>query len=210
MNFKRGIFFHVPIYIFVPSSFCLSFFFSLSRFISLSLSHIDPTFTPCFCFDLLRGLPHCHILLWLKSGSIPIDRVDQYVSAEIPNPHLSPKHHNVLISQHLHECKVGRCKDDQEAKCVKHFPQPFCDQTHFAQGCSRVIVRRRAPDRGGETWLNFTNANVVEHSPFLAILFDCHVCVIIVTSVRTIKYLFKYVCKGNGMMQRNVMMQNSL
>ncbi|PWA56084.1 helitron helicase-like domain-containing protein [Artemisia annua] len=65
-----------------------------------------------------RGLPHWHLLLWLKEGS-RIHRnedIDRYVCAELPNPTTNPEAHRVVSEFMLH----GPCGlANTSARCMK-------------------------------------------------------------------------------------------
>ena len=50
-----------------------------------------------------RGLPHCHLLLWLiAEHRITPDKIDDVICAEIPNPTVDPELHQIVMSNMLH------------------------------------------------------------------------------------------------------------
>ncbi|GBL83292.1 hypothetical protein AVEN_110620-1 [Araneus ventricosus] len=48
-----------------------------------------------------RGLPYTHILTWLKD-SLHVHRVDDFISAEIPNPQEDPDLFCIVTKQMVH------------------------------------------------------------------------------------------------------------
>lgn len=59
------------------------------------------------------------------------------------------------------------------------------------------LVRRR--DNGVSFVKNgfeFDNRWVVPYNPFLSFVFNCHINVEVVSSVKAVKYLYKYIAKG--------------
>ena len=50
-----------------------------------------------------RGLPHCHLLLWLSAEHrITSDKIDDVICAEIPDPSLDPDLHQIVMSNMVH------------------------------------------------------------------------------------------------------------
>ena len=91
----------------------------------------------------------------------------------------------------------------QDNKCTKSFPKPFTQQTiTSAEGYPQY--RRRAPEHGGiEAQLNsrmpIDNRWVIPYNPFLLRTFGCHINVEICSSVLSVKYILKYINKGQDM-----------
>lgn len=52
------------------------------------------------------------------------DIVDNYISAEIPNPDTNSELHNVVIKNIIH-CPCGDSCRDEKGKSSKHFPKRF-------------------------------------------------------------------------------------
>ncbi|GFQ77411.1 ATP-dependent DNA helicase [Trichonephila clavata] len=44
-----------------------------------------------------RGLPHAHILVWLQE-TLQVHKVDDFISAEIPNPEEDPELFNCITT----------------------------------------------------------------------------------------------------------------
>jgi len=85
--------------------------------------------------------------------------------------------------------------------CEKRYPRELTDYT-MAGNDSYPIYRRRPSDEDHNRFM-LTNKNIlldngwtVPHNLFLATKFDCHINVEIVSTVKAVKYLYKYVYKG--------------
>ena len=62
-----------------------------------------------------RGLPHCHILLWL-GNKIRTDQIDKVISAEIPDPNADPQLYTIVTNHLIH----GPCAPiDPKCQCMK-------------------------------------------------------------------------------------------
>ncbi|KAI9077949.1 hypothetical protein K1719_040078 [Acacia pycnantha] len=116
-----------------------------------------------------RGLPHAHIILWLSNA----DKlktpfdVDQLISAKIPNKELDPELYELVGSYMVH----GPCgRFSKSAPCMKD-------------------VSRKG--------VQLDNRFVVPYNARLLKLFCGHLNIEKTNQSRAIKYLFKYVSKGN-------------
>lgn len=156
-----------------------------------------------------RGLPHMHLLLFLRPGyQINTPRmVDEIVCAEIPDPIWDPT--GVITSIVTGQLTHGPCGDDHPfaacmesrnngpKKCQKGFPKPFCSSTNMGgDGYPEYRRRndgRRFTDRNGNV---FTNAHIVPYNPYLCQKFTSHINVEICANVGAIKYIHKYIYKG--------------
>ena len=83
-----------------------------------------------------RGLPHCHTLLWIHSADRiqAAEDVDQYISAELPDPAFDPQGYKVVSEMMIHgPCGSANpnapCMDRKE--CTKNFPKKYNPQTFF-------------------------------------------------------------------------------
>ncbi|GJY33383.1 helicase [Tanacetum coccineum] len=78
-----------------------------------------------------HGLPHAHILLWLKEEwkcKTP-GQIDDIISAEMPSPTDDPEGYKVVTEYTLHgPCGKGAACTI-EGKCSKKFPKPFYAET---------------------------------------------------------------------------------
>jgi hypothetical protein len=157
-----------------------------------------------------RGLPHAHILVWLSADDrIHADGIDAAISAELPDPHSDKELFGIVMKHMIH----GPCghMDRQspcmkEGVCTKGYPKAFISDTQ--SGCDGYPqYRRRKPDDGGYQGKKTIMGNdviidnrwVVPYSPFLCRMFSCHINVELCTSIKSIKYVLKYVNKGREM-----------
>ena len=149
-----------------------------------------------------RGLPHCHLLLWIKAGSHvqSNEDIDRYVSAELPDPTVDPEEYRVISEFMMHgPCglanKSAPCMKRGD-ECTKSFPKPFCETT-FIDRKGFVNYRRR--DTGITTRrqnVDLDNGYVVPHNRLLCMRFYAHINVEYYEWTMLIKYLFKYISKG--------------
>ncbi|PAV65868.1 hypothetical protein WR25_06991 [Diploscapter pachys] len=158
-----------------------------------------------------RGLPHAHILIVLDNNSKirSAEQVDKIVWAEIPNEREYPRLHEIVVNNMLH----GPCGDhnprcacmseDREGRkfCSKKFPKAFRDTTVL--GTNSYAEYRRRDNKvhivkkvyGEEVIVD--NRWVVPYNPVLSLKYHAHVNVEICASIKSIKYLYKYVYKGH-------------
>ena len=159
-----------------------------------------------------RGLPHAHILIWLApNAKIHPDNIDHIISAEIPNPSSAPVLNNLVASHMIHgPCgpfnKNSPCMRD--GKCTKGFPKEFREETQLGQDAYPKYRRSNVESGGQSVTINkvangkqiqvtIDNRWVVPYNPFLLRQMNCHTNVEMCTSVKSIKYVLKYVHKGN-------------
>ncbi|XP_070196534.1 uncharacterized protein [Littorina saxatilis] len=156
-----------------------------------------------------RGLPHAHILLWLlPSQKIRPNDIDLAISSEIPDPVQNPELHKMVMAHMIHgPCGThnprSSCMDQETKKCTKHYPKAFRQSTEQGQDSYPKYRRRQETDGGhtgtlmrGNQKMTITNQWVVPYSPYLIHQFNCHINVEICSSIKSIKYVVKYVHKG--------------
>ncbi|XP_022041580.1 uncharacterized protein LOC110944175 [Helianthus annuus] len=151
-----------------------------------------------------RGLPHAHFLLMMypQYKIINPDQYDKFVCAEIPDIQRHPQLHAVVVKNMIHgPCGTLRmnspCMQGDPKKCRFHYPRQFND--HTTQGDDAYPLYRRRNngiklDIRGKT---LDNRWVVPYNPTLLMMFNCHINVEICSSVKSVKYLFKYIYKGH-------------
>ena len=149
-----------------------------------------------------RGLPHCHLLLILANEDKPKDEnhIDQIVSSEIPDRVTFPELFDCVKRHMIHgPCGVlnqhSPCM--QDGQCSKEFPKEFQLETVANRD---GYPRYRRPDNGLTINVNnweIDNRWIVPYNPYLLTKFNAHINVEICASVKSIKYLFKYIYKGH-------------
>ena len=154
-----------------------------------------------------RGLPHAHILLWLKVKIRP-NQIDDIVCAELPDEDLDPVLFEVIKTQMVHgPCGKYNPKSPCMAngKCSKKYPKPFIANTQTGEN-GYPMYRRRMPDHGGfqtiigqQREVQVDNRWIVPYNPLLCKIFKAHINVEYCNSIKSIKYVCKYVNKGSDM-----------
>jgi hypothetical protein len=149
-----------------------------------------------------RGLPHCHILLWLQTKIQP-DEIDKIISAKIPNKDRDPILNEIVCKNMIHgPCGelniISPCMNN--GKCSKKYPHKLVKDTQTGDD-GYPTYRRRSPDDGGytailkvrgQTKIVVDNRWVVPYCPVLSRCFNAHINVEYCHSVKAIKYICKY------------------
>ncbi|XP_071713690.1 uncharacterized protein [Rutidosis leptorrhynchoides] len=150
-----------------------------------------------------RGLPHAHICIFLDERdkmSEPED-IDKYICAEIPDKNEDPELYQLVSDLMIHgPCgeKNPKCPcTDIEKKCTKRFPKPFSDVTSVDKDGYPVYRRRDDGRTVKKQGHDLDNRNVVPYNPQLLKKFQAHLNVEWCNQVGAIRYLFKYINKGN-------------
>ncbi|XP_065356368.1 uncharacterized protein LOC135950766 [Calliphora vicina] len=161
--------------------------------------------TRCYMYSVewqKRGLPHVHILLWLDQRISP-NLIDEVVCAEIPNLETDPILYDIVKNNMIHgPCGAMNSNSPcmKDGKCTKKYPRELTSETQTGED-GYPKYRRRAPYAGGFTLkLNdkeIDNRWVVPYNPVLLRTFGAHMNVEICNSVKSIKYICKYVNKGS-------------
>ncbi|XP_030850990.1 uncharacterized protein LOC754317 [Strongylocentrotus purpuratus] len=149
-----------------------------------------------------RGLPHCHMLLMLSEDTKmrnPED-IDNLISAQIPDPDEDSVLYNIIKATMVHgPCGTlnpkSVCMDD--GKCQKDFPKNFQAETQVSSDGYPLYAR---PDNGRTLTIKnaeLDNRWIVPYSPYLSRKYQAHINLEACMSVKSVKYLFKYVYKGH-------------
>lgn len=124
-----------------------------------------------------------------------VDQIDAFISAQIPDRNEHPQLYEAVSKYMLHgPCTPERCLEN--GKCKKHFPKTFCDATIMKEDGYPEYARPdngRSIQKGQNT---FTNKDVVPHSKQLIVEFDCHINLEVCASIKSVKYIHKYIYKG--------------
>eukprot|EP00435_Cladocopium_sp_Y103_P060653 s247_g22.t1 len=152
-----------------------------------------------------RGLPHAHILLVLfpKHRIQTAADVDRHVAAEIP---WDAETTQAELAEIVGRCMMhGPCgarnpcapciQDD--GLCKARYPKEFQSDT-ILRADGYPLYRRR--DNGmllQKAGTDMDNRDVVPYSPVLLKRHNAHLNVEVVSSIRLVKYIFKYTFKGH-------------
>ena len=128
-----------------------------------------------------RGLPHAHILLWLRVKIHPND-IDSIISAEIPDKDIDPILFDVVRSQMVHgPCGKYNPKSPCmiDGKCSKKYPKAFLAHTQTGED-GYPKYRRKMPEQGGfkttvglHRVLDVDNRWIVPYNPLLCKNLEC-------------------------------------
>ncbi|CAN1257712.1 hypothetical protein LINPERPRIM_LOCUS9677 [Linum perenne] len=181
--------------------------------ISICQYHGNPDLFITFTFQK-RGLPHAHIILWLISANKPTTpaKVDQIISAEIPDPAIDPVGYDAVTKFMLH----GPCGMDRQnspcmeaGRCSKFYPKSYASETTFDDNGYVTYRRRQTGTTAIKSGVILDNLSVVPYHRDLLVKYQAHMNVEICHKGQLIKYLFKYILKGpdrsttvNGILNR--------
>ncbi|KAL1327298.1 hypothetical protein AAHE18_13G291500 [Arachis hypogaea] len=133
-----------------------------------------------------RGLPHAHILLFMSNEFKPQtpDDIDKHITAEIPDENERPNLHGAIQNYMVH----GPCGPyNKNSPCMKNGScSKFYPKEHTDNG--QTVKKRECV---------LDNKFIVPYNPELLLKFGCHINVEYTCQTSSIKYLFKYVHKGN-------------
>jgi hypothetical protein len=148
-----------------------------------------------------RGLPHAHILIFLKDRTICLNpaKIDRFISDEIPDKENDPKGCDDVENYMIHgPCgelnKNSVCMDGN--RCTKHFPKGFNYETTVDEKGFLVYKRRDDGRYIKKGKIEVDNRYVVPYNIDLLVKFEAHINVEWCNMSRSVKYLFKYIHKG--------------
>lgn len=165
-----------------------------------------------------RGLPHAHILIILSDGNklLTAEDVDDVVCAELPDP--ADENNQRLftaVTSHMIHGPCGQLNRNSpcmaEGICLKKYPKAYSAETVYVSDGGYPTYRR--PDNGIEALVRghrVGNEFVVAYNPYLLAKYDAHINVEVCSTVKSVKYLYKYVFKGHDMATVEVQDRNEI
>lgn len=155
-----------------------------------------------------RGLPHAHILIWLKEKIHPTE-IDKIISAELPNQNEDQLLYKIVTKHMIHgPCGTLNPKSPcmVDGKCSKKYPRELISETQTGHNGYPLYRRRIIGENELKTQIKIYGINIdidnrwiVPFSPILSKAFKTHINVEYCHSVKSIKYICKYIYKGNDM-----------
>ncbi|GFX77385.1 uncharacterized protein LOC104236095 [Trichonephila clavipes] len=155
-----------------------------------------------------RGLTHAQILIWL-CYKITSNEIDGVICAEIPDVNIDKDLHEVVVKNMIHgPCGTfnlnSPCMID--GKCSKRYLRALISNTVTGTD-GYPLYRSRSEEEGGKSatirmqnrGIKVDNQWVVPYSPLLSETYKAHINVEYCNSVKSIKYICKYVNKGSDM-----------
>ncbi|GFT32624.1 helitron_like_N domain-containing protein [Trichonephila clavipes] len=125
-----------------------------------------------------RGLPHAHILVWLQE-TLHVDKVDVFISAEIPNPDEDLELFSCITTQMIHgPCGVinpfSPCMKD--GRCTKRYPRDFLKETQTGKDAYPLYRRKKPEDGGFSTVIKVRHSEVVVDNRWIVSYCPLHWC----------------------------------
>ncbi|XP_051156401.1 uncharacterized protein LOC127291373 [Leptopilina boulardi] len=155
-----------------------------------------------------RGLPHVHLIIFLRNPIRDAETLHKMICAEIPDETNNPELFKIVKQFQVHgpcgkENMNSPCMDPEKKVCTKNYPKPFCSETTY--GSKNYPELRRRNDgkkiifynKDGSIKCTADNSMIVPYNLYLSKKFEGHICVIPCGSTDGIKYLFKYMYKGH-------------
>ncbi|XP_061352356.1 uncharacterized protein LOC133297255 [Gastrolobium bilobum] len=142
------------------------------------------------------------MLLFLHPSNKPnsgLD-IDRLISAEIPNKETHPSLFLTVTSYMMHgPCGANNYKSPcmKEGKCTKKFPKGFCSRTIIDDDRFPHYKRRDNGRVAKKNGVELDNRFVVPYNAKLLLKYQAHINVEYTCQTSAIKYLFKYIYKGN-------------
>ncbi|XP_067648377.1 uncharacterized protein [Eurosta solidaginis] len=137
------------------------------------------------------------------------DDINSIISAEIPDPETDPELYSIVTANMIRgPCGVHNPDSPcmENGNCTKRFPRPLVADT-ISGIDGYPLYRRRSPDDNGRSIVMKMKGNnvivdnrwIVPYCPLLSKTFSTHCNVEYCNSIKSIKYVCKYVNKGSDM-----------
>jgi len=121
-----------------------------------------------------------------------LEQYDHLISAELPNKKKYPELYK-MVAKHMIHIPCGPLNPNCPCtkgctSCKNHYPRAYSYPIY-----SRCSDGLKEKVRGHE----LDNRSVVLYNPYLLCTFNCHINVEACNSIKSVKYLFKYIYKGH-------------
>ncbi|XP_021744716.1 uncharacterized protein LOC110710693 [Chenopodium quinoa] len=140
---------------------------------------------------------------------------DRFVCAEIPAP-TNGVLRRIVLAHMMHgpcgilnpDCPCMK-KTGMQRSCKNKYPKLFCNETTNNKDGYPIYRRRVTGEQVTIRNAQLDNQWVIPYNPYLSMLFDCHLNVEVCSTIKAVKYLYKYVYKGHDRISYNVVGSNS-
>lgn len=129
-----------------------------------------------------------------------VEDIDRIISAEIPDRDFDPQYYSAVQDFMVHgPCGVARKSSPcmKDGRCTKHFPKRFVETTCKDDDGYPVYKRRDNGRTVVKSNIALDNKHIVPHNRHLLMKYRAHINVEWCNQSRSIKYLFKYIHKGD-------------
>ena len=149
--------------------------------------------------------------------------IDKIVCAEMPDEEVNPLLHKLVKDKMIHgPCEgfnpFSPCMLNPGKSCEKGYPKPLQERTTTSE-TGHTTYRRRSVEEGGNLAekkirdgkkVMIGNRWVVPYNPYLLLKYKTHINVEVCTTSASVKYLFKYVLKGQDNISLEVVDDNGV
>nr|XP_043618634.1 uncharacterized protein LOC122590494 [Erigeron canadensis] len=128
------------------------------------------------------------------------EEYDEIVSAEIPNEKDNPHLYKMVVKHMLHgPCGILNVDNvcmKKNGTCKNSYPRPYSNETTQTSDAYPIYRRRKNGVTVKVRKATLDNRWVIPYNPYLLAKFDCHINVEICSTIKAVKYIYKYICKG--------------
>ncbi|XP_071729024.1 uncharacterized protein [Rutidosis leptorrhynchoides] len=132
-------------------------------------------------------------------SSFRSERIDDYISAELPDPRTDLVGYAVIYATMMHgPCGLAKSSAPcmELSDCSKKFPKLYNSKTYFDADGRAHYRRRNTGIYATRSGVKLDNSYIVHYNLLLCLTFYAHINVEFCGWTMLIKYLFKYISKG--------------
>ncbi|XP_027090301.1 uncharacterized protein [Coffea arabica] len=151
-----------------------------------------------------KSFPHAHLLFILKLQFKPLnpEAYDKIVSAELLDRKERPHLYSLVVRHMIH----GPCgKMNKNSPCMKnsvcknYYPKGYSEHMTHGEDSYPNYRKRKDGKKIRVKGYDLDNRWIIPYTPYLLALIDCHINVEICSTIKLVKYLYKYIFKGHDL-----------